>query len=259
MIDGWLSAINKLIDDGNDLDKLGRTIDPDRINNDGFEDNKWKAKYGIFHAMDNQQVIDVLKKNPDVGKAVPKGLIGNGFITAKDPAFYRWHHLMNWLKFVQVVKKIDGKNMLKKIMHKFNILEPVATKKLVTLKSIYCSRHDRKQWIEMDKFKVKLNKSGETIISHAAELSSVIRKLVQKVFDDTPGDDFDNNYCGCSWPCHLLLPHGTREGMKFKLFVFILDWNVDKVPDSTEECSLSMCGRKIANKRPELYPDAHDI
>ncbi|CAG8842374.1 35664_t:CDS:2, partial [Gigaspora margarita] len=91
--------------------------------------------------------------------------------------------------------------------------------------------------IEIDKFKVKLNKSGETIIFCATELSSVIQKPVQKVFDNTPGDDFDN-------------------GMKFKLFVFISDWNVDKVPDGTEEGSLSMCGRKIANKRLALYLDA---
>ncbi|KAF0514592.1 Di-copper centre-containing protein [Gigaspora margarita] len=92
----------------------------------------------------------------------------------------------------------------------------------------------------MDKFKVKLNKSGETIIFRATKLSSIIQKPVQKVFDDTPGDNFNN-------------------GMKFKLFVFISDWNVDKVPDGTEEGSLSMCGRKIANKRPALYPDACDI
>ncbi|KAF0502921.1 hypothetical protein F8M41_019772 [Gigaspora margarita] len=79
MIDDWLSAINKSIDDSifyNDPNKLGHMIDPDRINNDGFEDNEWKVKY-------------------DVGKAVPKGLIGNVSITAKDPAFYRWHHLVD--------------------------------------------------------------------------------------------------------------------------------------------------------------------
>ncbi|CAG8848917.1 38544_t:CDS:2, partial [Gigaspora margarita] len=66
-------------------------------------------------------------------------------------------------------------------------------------------------------------------------------------------------YCGCGWPYHLLLPRGTREGMKFKLFVFISDWNADKVPDSTEEGSLSMCGRKIVNERPATYPDARDM
>ncbi|CAG8813543.1 16549_t:CDS:2 [Gigaspora margarita] len=31
----------------------------------------------------------------DVEKAVPKGLIGNVSIVAKDPAFYRWHRLVN--------------------------------------------------------------------------------------------------------------------------------------------------------------------
>ncbi|CAG8838446.1 28758_t:CDS:2, partial [Gigaspora margarita] len=186
----------------------------------------------------------------DVEKAIPKGLIGNVSITAKDPAFYRWHRLVDETfnprvfsdapnveiklcdlcfvfkdELVNVCpggEKIDGKNMLKKIMHKSNILEPVATEKFVILKVFIVPEilaHDQKQWIEMDKFKVKLNKSKETIIFRAAELSSVIRKPIQKVFDDTSGDDFDN-------------------GMKFKLFVFISNWNVDKVPDSTEEGSL---------------------
>jgi len=360
MVDGWLSAINKSIDDGvfyNDPDKLGRTIDPDRMNPDLFEDKEWKDKYGIFHAMGhvfiaaivgNQQVIDALKKNPDVGKAVPSGLIGNVSIAAKDPAFYRWHRLVDetfnrafesmnprvfsdapnveikpcdlrfvfkdelvkvcpsgekdrWqdyaeknyaqIKYTDVLQtKMVPRNLrtpdgsiqiehlfprefyyIFKVTNKttrdgFNPstqkLEPIATEKLVTLRVFIVPEvlaHDRKQWIEMDKFKVKLNKSGETIISRAAELSSVIRKPAQKVFDDTPGDDFDNDYCGCGWPYHLLLPRGTRDGMKFKLFVFISDWNVDKVPDGTEEGSLSMCGRKIANERPALYPDARDM
>jgi len=359
-MEGWVAAINKSIDDGvfyNAPDRLGRTIDPDRVNPDIFEDNEWKDKYGKFHGtghvyianmVGNKQLIGALKNNPDIGKAVPKGLIGNVSIAPKDPAFYRWHRFVDetfnrafeshgprifadapnvvikscdlrfvfkdelvkvcptgekdrWQQYAETsyaqipytdvlqtkmvprnLKTPDGSIQIEHLFPRefyyiFKItnkttrdgynpstkkLEPVATEKLVTLRVFIVPEvlaHDRKQWIEMDKFKVKLNKSGETIISRAAELSSVIRKPAQKVFDDTPGDDFDNDYCGCGWPYHLLLPRGTREGMKFKLFVFISDWNVDKVPESTEEGSLSMCGRKIVNERPAIYPDARDM
>ncbi|CAG8452315.1 10222_t:CDS:2 [Gigaspora rosea] len=40
--------------------------------------------------------------------------------------------------------------------------------------------HDFKQWIEMDKFKYKLKATGETIISRACELSSIIRNNLRK-------------------------------------------------------------------------------
>ncbi|CAG8773543.1 25097_t:CDS:2, partial [Gigaspora rosea] len=35
----------------------------------------------------------------------------------------------------------------------------------------------------------------------------------------------------------------------------IMDWNVDKVPNSTEEGSISMCGKRLS-ERPTKYPDA---
>ncbi|RIB25035.1 hypothetical protein C2G38_2166913 [Gigaspora rosea] len=119
--------------------------------------------------------------------------------------------------------------------------------------------HDRKQWIELDKFKYTLKGDEYAVISRACELSSVIRKPAQKVFDDTPDYDISNDYCSCGWPYHLLLPRGTREGMKFKLFVFISDWNVDKTPGSTTEGSLSTCGRKIENGKPAKYPDSRNL
>ncbi|KAF0502922.1 Di-copper centre-containing protein [Gigaspora margarita] len=97
----------------------------------------------------------------------------------------------------------------------------------------------------MDKFKVKLNKSGETIISRVLNFLLLFENPFKKYLTTLQEMILIIIICGCSWPYHLLLPHGTREGMKFKLFVFISDWNVDKVPDGTEEGS--------------LYPDARDI
>ncbi|CAG8587254.1 5511_t:CDS:10, partial [Cetraspora pellucida] len=92
--------------------------------------------------------------------------------------------------------------------------------------------HDRKQWIELDKFKYTLKEGEETVISH---------------------------YCSCGWPYHLLLPRGTREGMKFKLFVYISDWSIDKAPGTTIESSINTCGRKLENGRPAKYPDSRNL
>ncbi|CAG8772949.1 18173_t:CDS:2, partial [Gigaspora margarita] len=160
IIDGWLSAINKSIDDSifyNDPNKLGCTIDPDHINNDGFEDNEWKAKwYCLVDETFNPQVF-FDAPNIEIKPC-------NFYFVFKDEL----------VKVCQGGKKDRWQEYTKKIMYKSNILEPVAM--------LY--------------------------------------------------------YCSCSWPYHLLLPCETREGINFKLFEFISDWNIDKVPDSTEEGSL---------------------
>ncbi|CAG8726432.1 17769_t:CDS:10 [Dentiscutata erythropus] len=358
-VDKWLQSINKSIDDGvfyNDPDKLGRTIDPDRTNPDILEDNEWKAKYGSLHAMGhimvggingNEKVANALKEKK---LRPPIGVILNVSIASKDPAFFRWHRLVDetfnrciettlkartftdgpdvvikpdgmilafkdqlekvcpegahdgWQKFGQThFAKIPATNELQtkmvprnlrgpnndiiKIEHVFPrefyyffkvknnttkdafdtaadkiVKEPA--KKFVTLRVFIVPEvlaADRKQWIEMDKFKYELKAGEDAVIARSCELSSVIRKPAQKVFDDTPGDDFDNDYCGCGWPYHLLLPRGTRDGMKFKLYVYISDWNADKTYESTAEGSLSMCGRKIVDGRPAKYPDDRDM
>ncbi|CAG8543969.1 1312_t:CDS:2, partial [Dentiscutata heterogama] len=340
----------------NDPDKLGRTIDPDRTNPDILEDNEWKEKYGSLHAM-GHVMIGRIVGNENVAKALeakklrnPTGVILNVSIASKDPAFFRWHRLVDdqfnrciettlkarnftdapdvsiksngiilafkdqlekvcpdgahdgWQKFGEknfgkipatdelqtkmVPRNIRGpNNEISKIEHVFprefyyffkvknnttrDAFDAAADKivkepalKHVTLRIFIVPEvlaHDRKQWIEMDKFKYTLKAGEEAVIARSCELSSVIRKPAQKVFDDTPGDDFDNDYCGCGWPYHLLLPRGTKKGMKFKLFVYISDWNADKVPESTAEGSLSMCGRKIENGRPAKYPDSRDM
>ncbi|CAG8708551.1 6870_t:CDS:2, partial [Gigaspora rosea] len=88
MIDGWLLAINKSIDNGNDPDKLGHTID--LIVLIMMDLKIMNRKQNIQPTSDQ-----CIEKKPDVGKAVPKGLIGNISIAAKDLAFYRWHRLVD--------------------------------------------------------------------------------------------------------------------------------------------------------------------
>ncbi|RIB30888.1 Di-copper centre-containing protein [Gigaspora rosea] len=348
----------------NDPDKLGRTINPDQFNHDKDEDQEWKNKYGMLHIqghitigniVGNKEVINKIKQNQTIESHAPKGLILNVSITPKDPAFFRWHRLVDetfnrgmevlkpctfndapaitikscdillafkdqlervcpdgihdrWQKYgetnfgnpnfpstdilqTKIVPrklKTPDKDKDLEIQHFYSRefyyffrmknntkrnrfdpstqkLVPISEEKDVTFRVFIVPEilaHDRKQWIEIDKFKYRLNATGETIISRACELSSVIRKPAQKEkkdFDDTPGDDFPNDYCGCGWPYHLLLPCGTKDGMKFKLLVFISDWSIDKVSDSTEEGSISLCGRKFVSNRPVKYPDTRDM
>ena len=116
---------------------------------------------------------------------------------------------------------------------------------------------DRREWIEMDKFKHSLQPSERAVIFRRAEKSSVIRKPALKTFDLSADDDTDAN-CDCGWPYNLLLPRGTSQGMNFRLLAMITDWEKDQVPDeaalANPSCdpmsgSMSYCGAK------DKYPD----
>ena len=111
---------------------------------------------------------------------------------------------------------------------------------------------DRRMWIEMDKFRYTLQPSRQ-VIFRRAEVSSVIRKPAVKTFDTTEADEDGDVSCDCGWPYNLLLPRGTRNGMKFRLLVMITDWEKDRVPDETKCGSMSYCGAK------DKYPDSRDM
>jgi tyrosinase len=114
---------------------------------------------------------------------------------------------------------------------------------------------ERRYWIEMDKFREALA-PGNNVIYRPAELSSVIQKPAQK-FPHSRSGSADGDPCTCGWPYNLLLPRARKagvgeEGMRFRLLVFLTDWNKDKVQESN--CgSLSFCGAK------DRYPDARSM
>ncbi|RIB23645.1 hypothetical protein C2G38_2139650 [Gigaspora rosea] len=118
------------------------------------------------------------------------------------------------------------------------------------------------EWIEVDKFKQEIPANCRTVVARDCDRSSVVRQPPQKTLDElddtaiTAGtgdqESEEEQYCDCGWPFHLLLPRGSRNGMKFKLFVFISDWEKDKVPRVTRCGSLSFCG---AEKPKDKYPD----
>ncbi|CAG8819930.1 2870_t:CDS:2, partial [Gigaspora margarita] len=100
-----------------------------------------------------------------------------------------------------------------------------------------------------------------TVVVRDCDRSSVVRQPPQKALDElddtaiaagTVDKESDEQYCDCGWLFHLLLPRGSRNGMKFKLFVFISDWEKDKVPRVTRCGSLSFCG---VEKPKDKYPD----
>jgi tyrosinase len=114
---------------------------------------------------------------------------------------------------------------------------------------------ERRQWIELDKWKHPLGPRERSVAVRRGASSSVIRKPALKPpgslqhSPDRPAGEFDeNSYCECGWPYNLLLPRGTAEGMPFWLVAIATDSAQDSVEEST--CgSMSFCGAK------DRYPD----
>ncbi|CAG8447883.1 7699_t:CDS:2 [Acaulospora morrowiae] len=131
-------------------------------------------------------------------------------------------------------------------------------------------KDSRIHWIELDKISRTLQPHEKAVFSQPCDESVVIRKPAQKTpqeMDDsaiTPSErdqvstqsadqQSDTFFCDCGWPYNLLLPRGTREGLKCKLLVFITDGAKDAVKKTNIKCgSLSFCGARWG----EPYPDA---
>ena len=113
---------------------------------------------------------------------------------------------------------------------------------------------NRRTWIEMDKFHQRLAAREKAVVARPGALSSVVQKPA--VRPPRPRRDPSNdpkaaeNYCNCGWPFHLLVPRGTPEGMPFRLFVMLTDWNADRVSEDAHCGSMSFCG-----VRDCAYPD----
>ena len=121
---------------------------------------------------------------------------------------------------------------------------------------------DRTSWIEMDKFVYRLDGSERAVVYRRADLSSVIRKPALKPTDLTEGNEEPSttteqqSWCDCGWPYTLLLPRGTRDGMRFRLFVMFSPGEDLALPEQhSEHCtSVSYCGLQ-----DEEYPDGRDM
>ncbi len=86
------------------------------------------------------------------------------------------------------------------------------------------------------------------VLEYAVALSAFLVALADFVYRRV--------YCECGWPYSLLLPRGTRAGMRFKLMVMVTDWDKDRVGRDTCCGSLSYCGAldRYPDARPMGYP-----
>nr|CAG8480240.1 3394_t:CDS:2 [Entrophospora candida] len=128
-------------------------------------------------------------------------------------------------------------------------------------------------WIELDKFKRILKPYEKTIISQDCDQSIGIRKPAQKTIRQmekstqmTP--DYVNSldkltldkqseaiFCGCGWPYHMVIPRGTKAGLRFKMMVYVSDGKDDMVPVAPTCGSQLLCGgRKWRDKYPDKHP-----
>jgi tyrosinase len=114
----------------------------------------------------------------------------------------------------------------------------------------------RNMFIELDRFVVTLDSADKKEIYDIQQRnnqSSVIRKPQLTVEDIESGkDDLScGNFCG--WPLNLLIPRGTKDGMKGTLFILASDWTKDGVnPQETMQGPISYCGLRGESS---VYPD----
>ncbi|XP_012279901.1 phenoloxidase 2-like isoform X2 [Orussus abietinus] len=123
-------------------------------------------------------------------------------------------------------------------------------------------RDQKNFMIELDKFTVSL-KPGENQVERKSDESSVtipFERTFRNLDAGRPTDVAqleEFNFCGCGWPQHMLIPKGTKEGLRSELFVMISNYDNDKVEQNVEgRCvnAMSYCG--IRNKK---YPDARPM
>ncbi|EGG23792.1 hypothetical protein DFA_05928 [Cavenderia fasciculata] len=105
---------------------------------------------------------------------------------------------------------------------------------------------DRRKWVALDQFYTTLPEGQKTYtISRSSSESTILQRAVT---EEWPGnwEGLDSNtpsttletYCKCGLPRNLLLPRGSKEGMKFKLCVVVTDARHDIIiyNDGTSSC-----------------------
>lgn len=114
--------------------------------------------------------------------------------------------------------------------------------------------HDRKFWIEMDKWLVEV--PGETTAKLSRsdrDFSTVRRPIVDKADIEAARVDINrgSTNCLCGWPYTMLVPRGKEDGMAFTAFYMITP---GEDVDGHTQAGDSYCGRKN-----EEYPDKREM
>nr|CAG8618948.1 11998_t:CDS:2 [Entrophospora candida] len=128
-------------------------------------------------------------------------------------------------------------------------------------------------WIEFDKFKRILKPYEKTIISQDSDQAIGIRKPAQKsvkqmestMITPTYQNEIDamavdkqaeTIFCGCGWPYNMVIPRGTKQGLRFKMMVYVSNGKDDRVPVAPTCGSQLLCGSR---KWKDKYPDKHPM
>lgn len=138
----------------------------------------------------------------------------------------------------------------------------------VTLRVFLCASdmtHDRRMWIEMDKFALdEPLPPGKHAVFRAGADSSVIRRSAMPPEPIEQTGEEGGDWCQCGWPYNLLLPRGTAGGMRFQLMVMATDNDLDTGGhgDHCETGSMSYCGMQdggYPDRRGMGYPFDRDL
>ncbi|PSN36663.1 Hemocyanin B chain [Blattella germanica] len=126
--------------------------------------------------------------------------------------------------------------------------------------------------IELDRFPVKLESGDNVVTRHSSQSTVTIPEpqsfpdLVTEVQRAIRGEiefTYNKNHRHCGLPHRLLLPKGKPEGMDYRLYVVVTDYDKDVVstnikPDAVHQMSsLGYCGvldGKIPDGKPMGFP-----
>ena len=114
----------------------------------------------------------------------------------------------------------------------------------------------RSMFVELDRFVITVEAGNENEIFDIKQRnnkSSVANKAQLTVEDIEAGkDDMSHGNC-CGWPLNLLIPKGTKHGMKGTLYVLATDWTKDGFnPQEPMQGAVSYCGQR---GEKSMYPD----
>nr|QCC26461.1 hexamerin 1 precursor [Octostigma sinensis] len=128
---------------------------------------------------------------------------------------------------------------------------------------------DQQRWmaVEMDKFVTELNQ-GQTVIKRASHESSITvtgtqtyKQMMLDVATAMKGEHqmYTNKivHKQCGYPQHLLLPKGKPQGMVFKLYVVVSEYNPVQESSTHESEYYGYCGHagvKYPDTKPMGYP-----
>lgn len=123
----------------------------------------------------------------------------------------------------------------------------------VTARIFICPKqscHERRSWIEMDKFSIPITPGKAVSLVRADVESSVARKE-----NEAGAPEGEGRWCDCGWPQNLMMPAGRPEGMEFVACVLLTanDLAVRRCRRCGSNDEIIACGSLLGGGK---HPDA---